>query len=149
MSTKYYLMKRGAYYQIGWVEGDRRKWRPTKCTTKSEALVFLKSFETQNEKKVEPLRLSQFTELFRTRINGTIRKSTLRPYLASLKSFESVISDKLMSEYNVDDIENYKQKRLQSISPTTLNIELRSLKSTFNSAVKWELLKENPFRKVS
>ena len=149
MSTKYYLMKRGAYYQIGWVEGDRRKWRTTKCTTKSEALVFLKSFETQNEKKVEPLRLSQFTELFRTRINGTIRKSTLRPYLASLKSFESVISDKLMSEYNVDDIENYKQKRLQSISPTTLNIELRSLKSTFNSAVKWELLKENPFRKVS
>jgi site-specific recombinase XerD len=142
-------MKRGAYYQIGWVEGDRRKWRTTKCTTKSEALVFLKSFETQNEKKVEPLRLSQFTELFRTRINGTIRKSTLRPYLASLKSFESVISDKLMSEYNVDDIENYKQKRLQSISPTTLNIELRSLKSTFNSAVKWELLKENPFRKVS
>jgi len=149
MSTKYYLTKRGAYYQIGWVEGDRRKWRTTKCTTKSEALVFLKSFETQNEKKVEPLRLSQFTELFRTRINGTIRKSTLRPYLASLKSFESVISDKLMSEYNVDDIENYKQKRLQSISPTTLNIELRSLKSTFNSAVKWELLKENPFRKVS
>ena len=149
MSTKYYLMKRGAYYQIGWVEGDRRKWRTTKCTTKSEALVFLKSFETQNEKKVEPLRLSQFTELFRTRINGTIRKSTLRPYLASLKSFESVISDKLMSEYNVDDIENYKQKRLQSISPTTLNIELRSLKSTFNSAVRWELLKENPFRKVS
>ena len=149
MSTKYYLMKRGAYYQIGWVEGDRRKWRTTKCTTKSEALVFLKSFETQNEKKVEPLRLSQFTELFRTRINGTIRKSTLRPYLASLKTFESVISDKLMSEYNVDDIENYKQKRLQSISPTTLNIELRSLKSTFNSAVRWELLKENPFRKVS
>jgi integrase len=149
MSTKFYLTKRNGYYYIGWVEGNRRKWKSTKRTTKSDALTFLKSFETENEKKVEPLRLSQFTELFRTRINGSIRKSTLRPYLMSLKSFETVIGNRLLAEYTVNDIENYKQKRLETISPITLNIELRSLKSTFNSAVKWELLKENPFRKVS
>jgi site-specific recombinase XerD len=67
----------------------------------------------------------------------------------SLKSFEKVIGEKLLSEYTVNDIENYKQKRLETVSPTTLNIELRSLKSTFNYAVKWGLLQENPFRKVS
>ena len=149
MSTKYYLAKRNGYYYIGWVEGNRRRWKSSKRTTKSECLSFLKSFESEQEMEVEPLRLSQFTELFRTRINGTIRKSTLRPYLMSLKSFEMVIGDKLLSEYTVNDIENYKQKRLESVSPTTLNIELRSLKSTFNSAAKWGLLQENPFRKVS
>ena len=149
MNSKLYLTKRNGYYYVGWADGNRRRWRSTKCTVKSEALAFLKSFETENEKKVEPLRLSQFTELFRTRINGTIRKSTLRPYLMSLKSFENVIGDRLLSEYTVNDIENYKQKRLETISPITLNIELRSLKTTFNSAVRWELLKENPFRKVS
>jgi site-specific recombinase XerD len=35
------------------------------------------------------------------------------------------------------------------LSPASVNIELRSLKSVFNSAIKWELLEENPFRKVS
>ncbi len=149
-NTRFYLTKRSnGYYYIGWVEGNRRKWKSTKCTTKSDAFSFLKSFKSETEKKVEPLRLSLFTELFRTRVNGSIRKSTLRLYLASLKSFQTVAGDKLLSEYTVTDIENYKQKRLESISPITLNIELRSLKSTFNWAVKWELLKENPFRKVS
>ena len=149
MTTKYFICKRQRYYYIGWIEGNRRRWKSTKCTTKSDALAFLKTFESENEKEVEPLRLSQFTELFRTRINGSIRKSTLRPYLMSLKSFEAVVGDRLLSEYTIHDIENYKQKRLETISPITLNIELRSLKTTFNSAVKWELLKENPFRKVS
>lgn len=150
MSTKYYLTKRfNGYYYIGWVEGNRRKWKTTRCTTKSDALSFLKSFETETEKEIQPIRLSQFTELFRTRINGTIRKSTLRPYLMSLKSLEPIVGDRLLSEYTVNDVETYKQKRLETVSPVTLNIELRSLKSTFNSAVKWELLKENPFRKVS
>ena len=149
-NTRFYLKKRSTgYYYIGWVEGNARKWKSTKCTTKSEGLSFLKSFKAENDKEAEPLRLSQFTELFRTRANGSIRKSTLCLYLASLKSFQTVIGDRPLSAYSVQEIENYRQSRLESVSPITLNIELRSLKSLFNSAVKWELLKENPFRKVS
>jgi hypothetical protein len=44
--------------------------------TKAGAFAFLKSFETKNERKVEPFRLSQFTELVRNRINGTRTEST-------------------------------------------------------------------------
>jgi hypothetical protein len=84
MTSKLYLTKRAhGYYYIGWYEGNHRRWKSTKCTTKSAALTFLKSFESESLVKVEPLRLSKFTELFRSRTNGTIRKSTLRPYLSS------------------------------------------------------------------
>jgi integrase len=36
----------------------------------------------------------------------------------------------------------------KSISSTTFNIELRTLKSIFNKAVKWELILKNPFQKI-
>lgn len=149
MSTNYYLTKRSnGYYYIGWFEGNRRRWRSTKCTIKSDALTFLKSFELESTVKVQPVRLSEFITLFEARITGTIRKSTLGCYLPSLKSFQTVIGDRLLTEYTIRDIETFKQIRLGTISATTLNIALRSLKSAFNSAVKWDLLKENPFHKV-
>jgi hypothetical protein len=39
MTSKVYLTKRrNGYYYIGFFEGSSRKWRTTKCTTKSNAL---------------------------------------------------------------------------------------------------------------
>jgi site-specific recombinase XerD len=150
MSTKYYLNKRSnGYYYIGWTEGNRRRWKSTKCTTKSDALSFLKSFKSESLVKRKPIRLSEFLDLYQVRVNGSIRTSTLRTYISSGKYFMSVIGDRLITEYTVRDLENYKQIRLGSISPITLNIELRSLKAIFNSAVKWDILSDNPFSKVS
>ncbi|MGB5872712.1 MAG: hypothetical protein WBH56_03230, partial [Bacteroidota bacterium] len=70
MSTKYYLFKRSnGYYYIGWTEGNRRRWKSTRCNKKSDALSFLRAFKAESLVKRKPIRLSEFTELFRTRIN--------------------------------------------------------------------------------
>ena len=49
MTSKLYLTKHSSsrVYYIGWFEGNRRNWRTTKCTTKSDALQFLRTFEVK------------------------------------------------------------------------------------------------------
>jgi len=45
-------------------------------------------------------------------------------------------------------IENYKETRLGEVSAATVSIEMRVLKTTFNQAIKWELLEKNPIKGV-
>ena len=42
-----------------------------------------------------------------------------------------------------------RSRKLRKITPTTLNIELRSIKSAFNKAYKWGILEEHPLKEVS
>jgi integrase len=39
--------------------------------------------------------------------------------------------------------------RLRTVCPTTLNIELRTLRSAFNTAIRWKMISESPFKGVS
>ena len=56
-NTKLYLTRRSNHiYYVGWFEGDTRKWKTTKCTTKSDALQYLRNFEgTKRETERTPL----------------------------------------------------------------------------------------------
>jgi integrase len=45
-------------------------------------------------------------------------------------------------------IENFRETRLLAVSPATVSIEMRVLKTTFNQAIKWELLEKNPVKGV-
>ncbi len=77
-----------------------------------------------------------------------LRASTLdRIYRPAFKLLLSICGDKALASYNIRDVETYKSERLNTCSPVTYNIEFRALKAAFNRAVRWELLKENPFSK--
>jgi integrase len=69
-------------------------------------------------------------------------------YHRALYSFLESTGDKKITFIGIKDIDAYKQKKLQTIHPSTLNIYLRTLKAAFNKAVDWEILQRNPFRKV-
>lgn len=56
--------------------------------------------------------------------------------------------DKFLTEITSALIERYKQRRLQSIKPATVNRELACLKHMFSMAQNWEYTKENPVKKV-
>jgi len=62
-----------------------------------------------------------------------------------LKRFKNHIASAQLSEIDTQTIEEYKAKRLKCCKPCTVNIELRSLRSMFNTAVRWDLIKKNPF----
>ena len=60
MTSKLYLTKRrNGYYYIGFFEGNSRKWKTTSCTTRSDALQFLRNFEgTKKEMERTPFCLN-------------------------------------------------------------------------------------------
>ena len=65
------------------------------------------------------------------------------------KAFESFLG-KDVPITNIDSgmIEKYKKTRLKKVKPATVSIEMRVLKTTFNHAIRWELLEKNPVKGV-
>jgi hypothetical protein len=43
-------------------------------------------------------------------------------------------------------VERYKQQRLESVDPATVNKEVNCLKAILNKVVRWGYLKDNPLR---
>lgn len=92
--------------------------------------------------------LSEFIEYFVDLSKHDLRSTTVdRVYRPSFKSLLAICGDKALASYNIRDVETYKSKRLDTCSPVTFNIAFRTLKAAFNRAVRWELIKENPFSK--
>ena len=96
MASKLYLTKRrNGYYYIGFFEGNHRKWRTTKCTTKSDALQFLRTFEgTTKDAERTPLLSELFARFESTRVNS-IRPSTMELYRLAVDLFKEVCGDDL------------------------------------------------------
>jgi integrase len=66
----------------------------------------------------------------------------------SLKSLLPVFGARHLYEIKPYLIEKYKIERRKSVSPATVNRELACLKHMLTKAVEWELLEENPAKKV-
>jgi integrase len=62
--------------------------------------------------------------------------------------FVSFVGDKYIHLVRPLDLERYKNLRLPSVTPTTVNIELRTIKAMFGYALKWGLLEQSPCRNV-
>ena len=92
--------------------------------------------------------LSEFIEYFVNLSKHDLRPNTLaRVYDPAFKSFLRIAGDRRLSSYTVLDVETYRADRLNEWSPVTYNICFRALKAAFNRALKWDLIKENPFLK--
>ncbi len=147
--TKLSLFKRsnGIYY-LGYVEGNRRRWKTTSCTTKSDALQFLRTFEgTKREMERTPLLSELFTRFESTRGNS-IRPSTMDNYRLAVNRFKEVCGDKVIDQYTVSDIETFKNAQIsQKVSKISVNIWLRGVKSVLGFAVKHEWLTKNPVQR--
>ena len=112
------------------------------------------------EPKIRSPLFSEFVSQFCHLKSGVLRPNTLkRIYQPSFKAFERILGDKPLAEYTIHDIEQFKKSRLEMTfskwgnqspcSPTTVNIQFRSLKSAFNTAVTWRIIDNNPFKSSS
>ena len=68
-------------------------------------------------------------------------------YSGAIKNFLKYCGDHNLSTYTPQMIEYFKVSHLKTVSSTKVNIDFRSIKSVFGTAVNWELLRENPFKK--
>ena len=162
LKQKFYLVKgykKQFYIRYRQVNG---KWTMTSTGkyTKKEAKGYLGYFKEkygQTENIVEiNLPLSRMKEKIIEIFKDNNQDVEVLDY--TFKKLELYFgSDKIVNEITIYDAEQYKLKSLnrklvrdpnKNISPTTINIELRTIKSIFNKAVKLELILKNPFKDV-
>lgn len=124
--------------------------KSTKCTTKSDAIVFRAKYVEEINK---PPEIKQEVYLFDFVVNKfldekerILKKTTLNLYYLMLKRIVPYFSNRIMSDIKKITIKNYEEFRLLSgISKPFLLKELKLLKSIFNFACENELLEDNLF----
>jgi integrase/recombinase XerC len=147
-NTRFYLKRRNGVYYIGWYEDGKRRWKTTGKSTKSDALLYLRTFEgTKNETERTPL-LSELLTRFETMRGNSIRPSTMDTYRLAVNHFKEVCGDRLIHQYTVSDVERFKNAQIErNVSKVSTNIWLRGVKSVFGFALKHEWLVKSPFQR--
>jgi site-specific recombinase XerD len=150
-NKKFYLTKRnnGVYY-VGWREGEKIRWRTTKCDKKPEAIAFLNSFRVDEVNvQVAPLLSELWQQYYTTQIQY-IRSNTIHGYEMAVNSFISVCGDKQIDRYNLQDVEMFKHFHLsRGVSASYVNIFYRSVKVLFGYAMRHDYILKSPFSKSS
>jgi integrase len=140
------LFKRsnGVFYIAYNVEGKRR-WKSTGKREKHLAINALLKFEKLISQPTKRLVLSQFIADFLSSATTNYSPGTIGLYRTALRNFQSIVGDFWLSSVTPKHIDIFKTKRLESLSPITLNIELRTLRAIFNQATRLKFLDDNPF----
>jgi integrase len=138
----------GVYYVLYYQDG-RRKWKSTGCTTKPEALKALTEFRELLQKRSPSLALKQYLSEFLAYAETTYAAKTLELMRNVIKGFQSLHPHAYLAELTAQHIDAYKAKRLREVSPVTVHIELRTLRSVLNVARRWKMLETDPCDGVS
>jgi len=132
--------------------GKRRKVS-TKSKLKTEANEFLRLFKT-NEIKSKALNNKPYcltdlqTEVLKY-VNYNLRQSTVGLYERCFKILIAVLENKPLKFVTIHDIEKFKNYRLNQVSISTTNIDIRTCKAIFNLALKWKWISNSPAKEVS
>lgn len=144
------LFKRsnGVYY-ITYYENGRQRWKSTGATTKPDALKALTEFKELLRQRSRSVSLEEFTKEFLGFSEVNHAKKTVILFKAILNSFHSQYRHISLREITAEHIDKYKAKRLKEVSPVSVNVELRMLRSALNTARRWKLKDEDAFDGVA
>lgn len=124
----------GIYYVYYEIDG-KRKSITTKQRTKSKALEFLKTFtpDTPPPQKSKFITWSEARQMIveSCRVDNYSR-GTLEIYERTFRLFGEVVRTKAIQLITAEDVLRFKSLRAEQVSPVTVNIELRTLKSIFS-----------------
>jgi len=145
--TKFYLFRRnnGIYY-IGYFEEGRRRWKSTGCTTKADALSAFSRFREHLRAKPVEKFLSAFISEFLAHAQATCSRGTAELYRLALDDLLTVTGDVPLTSVTPQHADRFKAVRLSKVSPVSVNVALRTLRAAMNTAVRWKLLENNPFK---
>ena len=144
------LIKRsnGIYYIVSTDENGRRKWISTRQRHKSLALQTLVNTPTRKEPVHQKTKLQEFLDEFMEHKRNIYSCETIQVYQRAFRAFIRHIGDVRMVNVSQRDTDLFKSKRLGEVSGVTVNLELRTLRAAFYTAVRWKVISDNPFRQV-
>jgi site-specific recombinase XerD len=148
--TKFCLFKRSnGYYYLVYEEDGRRKWKSTGTRLRTEAFRALTDFKSLLKSRFKTPLLSEFRRDFIAFAELNHAKTTRDLFAFSLSILQRLCGDLPLNSYNLRHIDIYKAQRVCVVSPVSVNVEMRALRSAFGYAVRWELLEKNPLSGVS
>lgn len=149
------VFKRGGspFYQYDFTFLGRRFWGSTKLTNRKAA----ERYENRMRERLAQSRagildpeppplFAGFASEFLLRTKAELRPRSWKRYQSSLKSLQPWFNPKRLDEIRADDIERFKQARLQEgCSPSTVNRDLACLRRILSFALQLDLLVTTPF----
>lgn len=77
-------------------------------------------------------------------VRATLEPGTAAIYETTFRHFTKSAGDIPLRSLTLRHFDRYKTERLGAVRPSTVNIELRTLKAAFRMAARWNLLRKNP-----
>jgi len=145
-SPSFYLYKRPSkIYYIGYYLHGRLRWKSTGARTKPEAQKALTQFrEMMEQGRQEIISLREFVERFMAYSEANHAGKTARLFRDTFRQFSKTARNAYLRELTPEHFDKYKARRMREVSPVSVNVELRMLKSAFNTAKRWRLIDQNP-----
>ena len=135
----------------------RRHVISTKTSDKKIAMQILHDIQGKiargnfnlDEYEKKNVRMSEFLAQYFPYAESWKAKGTVAAEKIYTATLMKIIGDPDLRSIDVQSLDGWKARRLETgISPTTLNIERRSLHAIFNVAKKWKYVDDNPFTSV-
>ena len=82
-------------------------------------------------------------------VEATLEPGTLSIYCTTFAHFQESAGNPPLRSLTPRIIDRYKIERLAVVAPSTVNIELRTLKAAFRMGVRWNMLRRSPLDGVS
>ena len=136
--------RRNGIWYVVYNDGDRRRWLSTSSLSLEEAKTFYNENKVEFEKN-NVISLNDLSKEICEYVKTNYSLGTYSLYKLSFVLLERIIGNKSLKLITAKDIEKFKQVRLKEVSPTTINIQFRTLKAAFNKALKLGLIEKNPF----
>ena len=137
----------GIYY-ICYEDDGKRRWKSTNQTHRADALKELFQFEKLRDQYKTRTPLESFIKDFLAHTEVTWSQKTLEIYKRALQRLHLLVGNKLLTSITPKEVDLYRAARAKEVAPVSVNIDLRSLRAAFSTAVRWKLITENPFKKV-
>lgn len=133
----------GFYYSVRFKRG-KRIWVSLRTRDEAEARQAMQE-QLEQLKPYDHATLDSFFGDFLRRSKLEYSEKTIVVYRQSYKNFRRICGNKRLAWIKPMDAEKFKEERCKEVSPTSVNIELKTLRAAFTRASKLQFIDANPF----
>jgi len=134
--------KNGFFYLVYCHKG-KRIWRSLRTRDRREAYrIYLNEDDSKRANRWITLRQAQ--KEFMSYVETDLSRSSYDLYKNLFSQVNKFFTDRRISDMSPRDIDLYKAHRIRTVSPSSINMDLRHLRAFFNRLVLWKYLDENP-----
>ena len=147
LSSSLSLFPKHGYYYVQYIDDDgRRRQKSLRTKKKTEAIRLVADLDRVLKEKPKPILFSKFTKEFLIHRTGFLSSKTLELYERSFNSFLKIVGDRALTRITPKEWDIFASKQVQNhYQPVTVNIQLRCLRASMETAVRWKYLVTNPF----